>query len=316
MPTIAALMVVFFGIAVAGTPVTTAGATVEKPVRGSLEQHPYGQIDYTAYTLEWGEARVGLASSGIGVLPRVHVSTVPVLSVLKIYNGAAKWDAVRAGPLDVSAAVSAYVLPLGDFLGTVVAPGATVSLRVAEPFTLHAGARYVDARGSGIPDPAAMPKLVTGALGVDPADLTGIYDQAVAYGSTSFAAQGTMVRFAADVRFNRRDSLVVQVGGLVDGSLAAHAAAPVFGIDESVAGGAGLADTLTATLSYQASFRSLDLRLGGGTSALPAAWAVQGNDIAMRAFGRTRREEARAIAAWRSGEDPATISGISVASAP
>ena len=103
MTTIIALVVTLAGSASAGAPLATVNEAVSKPTRSTLAQDPYGQVDFTAYTLQWGEARIGLASSGLGVLPRVQLSTVPLLTAVKVYNGAAKWDVVRAGPLDVAA---------------------------------------------------------------------------------------------------------------------------------------------------------------------------------------------------------------------
>ena len=46
-----------------------------KPKRELMYAVPRAQVDFTAYTLEWGEVKVGLANVLVGVAPRVQVGT-------------------------------------------------------------------------------------------------------------------------------------------------------------------------------------------------------------------------------------------------
>ena len=58
-----------------------------KPSREKLGQNPYGNTEYTAYALEFGQLRVGVNNTAFGIAPRVQVGTAPVLNLLGIYNG-------------------------------------------------------------------------------------------------------------------------------------------------------------------------------------------------------------------------------------
>ena len=69
-----------------------------KPSHAELGVVARGQTDFTAYTLEWGEVRLGVASVQVGVLPRVQLGTAPVLDALNVWNLNAKWNALRVGP--------------------------------------------------------------------------------------------------------------------------------------------------------------------------------------------------------------------------
>jgi hypothetical protein len=284
-------------------PVTDAQNAFLKPRHHLLEQNPYGQVDFTAYTLEWGELKVGLASIAVGALPRVQVSTVPLLDALKVYNGVVKWDALRAGPVDLAASTAFYVLPLGEFVGSYIAPGAVVSWRVVEPFSLHLGGAWVRIRGAGVPDLTKVPGVLHNLTGAQ-VDQWDLLSQRVQSGATlDFRADGATLKLAADYRFNRRDSLVFQFFSIAAGRASGNADVPMLGIGESFDASTGFLETWTATLSYQATFKQLDVRLGGGASAYPGVWAIQANDVSYRMFGKTRRTEARMKAGWRGAAE-------------
>ncbi len=272
-----------------------------KPRHSKLAQNPHTHTDFSAYTQEWGEVRIGVEGLAVGVLPRVQLSTIPLLDAVRVPNGAVKWDALRVGPLDLSASAAAYALPLGDFRASLTAPGATASLRIGDPVTLHVGGKYLSLHAHGFPDPGALPGWLAQAIGVDAAAVATAYQGATHTGTALVEAHATALHFAMDMRVNRRDSIVIQIAGLSGISANARAFIPALGVGERAEYTGGLSDTLTATISYQATFRNLDLRIGGGRSALPYAWAVQGNDLAYRFGGQTRADERRAIAAWRAG---------------
>lgn len=283
-------------------------STLERPARrGKLPATPYAHVGWSAYTLEWGEVRLGLSGIDVGIAPRVQLGTVPLLDLAGVYNLRLKANPLRVGPLDVAVTGSAAWLPMGGFQGRELGAGTLVSVRVARPFSLHLGAGWMRLDGAGIP--SRLPPLIDAVTDVD---LEAFAAQARAVlgddpNRPSLFAEGVWVRAAADVRITRRDTLVLQ------GAFApwVHAGAEVAfnedflqGLLGDVALGAektlGVREVWSASLSWQITLRNLDLRLGGGASSVPLAWIAQANDIAIRAGGRTRREEAQAWKAWRA----------------
>ena len=43
-------------------------------------KNPYQHIDFTAYTLEWGEVQLDLNQTSIGILPRTQIGTQVLLT--------------------------------------------------------------------------------------------------------------------------------------------------------------------------------------------------------------------------------------------
>ncbi|MEC7241833.1 MAG: hypothetical protein VXW32_11425, partial [Myxococcota bacterium] len=73
-----------------------------KPKRELMYAVPRAQVDFTAYTLEWGEVKVGLANVLVGVAPRVQVGTSPTLNLLGVYNVSGKANPLRFGQVDLA----------------------------------------------------------------------------------------------------------------------------------------------------------------------------------------------------------------------
>ena len=289
-----------------------------KPQRGKMDPNPYQQVDFTAYTLEWGEARVGVAGIQLGILPRVQAGTQPVLDLIGIYNGTVKFDALRAGPLDLGVTVAYHRLPLGDFVGQYGSVGGNMSWVMTKHWSIHGGAQFGRVQMQGIPTaPPAILKSYVNQAEVDAwaaaAKRTGI--------SPFLRAEGVALNAATDVRLNRRDSIVVRgqafTWGSVDANLgttlppdaveALQLVAP--GIESTSVSESkkfALSEAYAVTISYQASFRRLDLRLGGGRSLNPLVSALQANDLAVRFGGRTRMEERRSKRGWRRNRDDVT----------
>lgn len=274
----------------------------ERPTRGHLASNPYEQVDYTAYTLEWGEYRIGLGSVSVGILPRTHIGTSPVLDALGVPNLSLKANPLRIGPLDVAALGSFYLLNQDSVSGWVASAGGRTSLQLAEPWSVHLGGRYFQAHAQGFPDLSKftpVTRYVQGLeeIGIDWSSL----DDAVLDGEL------VHLEAATDVRFNRRDSLILQVGwyawGRAKSDLGSDLPA-ILGLPREAGFGGAIPfkDGYTVSLSWQISWRNLGIRMGGGRSAVPGSWAPQAFDIAWRAGGPTKREEARDLRAWRRGE--------------
>jgi hypothetical protein len=305
-----------------GTGLTKAQIEAIEPRRYKFPQNPYATTDFTAYTLEWGETRVGLASVSYGLLPRTQIGTIPLLDAIGAYNLQGKVNLMRFGPLDGAIDAQAYTFKVTDLMEkldggrwgispqtidtgqqllvadfTYLGLGYTSSLQIAGGWSLHGGVGYSRVTGDGTLDLQALPGLI--APGFDPegdqpmivADVTGEIVEA---------------RLATDYRFNRRDSLIVQavapvyarVRGTVTGVEEEDLPAQLQGGGELMVGeGQWLPvdKTYRASLSYQVSWKRVDARLGIGVAgkSLPYSWIEQSFDLAYRLGGRTRHTESK-----------------------
>lgn len=282
-----------------------------KPRRHLMEANPYQDVDFTSYALEWGEFKLGLTHLHFGVAPRVQIGTMPLLDLIGVYNGSIKANFLRAGPFDMAANANVHYLPLGEFQGTLWGAGLQTSVRIAKPLSIHAGANYNQLAFSGLP--TALPPLIS-AISGNP-DMSGWVEQAEASAGLSiprptFRGDLVTVRIAADLRLNRRDAFILQASSvawarargdldLPEGN--GTGPVPVFHVDDvfDVQKAFSPAESYSVTLSYQFSWKQLQLRAGGGVSAIPLQWALQANDVSWRFGGRTRLEETRARKGWR-----------------
>jgi hypothetical protein len=280
------------------------------PKRHKYPQNPYGNTaSYTAYTLEPGEAKIGLGAVQVGVLPRFQVGTVPLLDLVGVFNGNARYDFLRAGPLDLGVLAQAYTVPLtnvleavgaGEFLtgdqGTTVTSraswvglGATASVRLAPPWTLHTQVYWASPSVKGAIAFDDLPEVLVPGL-----DLGG--SAAVGLGVKADLA---ILNLATDLRFNRRDSVYAwlrypfygRVRGVTDGAIEGFEQLENAQFIVAYGDRIALADGYSLAVGYQASWRHLELRLGVGWSAVPNTWLLQAFELAYRFGGPTRRHE-------------------------
>lgn len=289
-----------------------------EPKRWKLPQDPYGQTDFTAYSLEWGEVKLGITGITVGVLPRVQLGTNPVLDVLKVPNGALKWNFLRAGPLDFAALGAVYVLPTAGFTGSFAEAGAMTSIQILKPWSFHLSGIFDHIGASGLPDFSKIPDILQSV-----SDATASLQENNT--ALTFEANAFTVRAATDYRFNRRDSLLLRGQAFVWSGLTAHASSDlpaIVGLD-SILGqdkhsgtvAQSIASSYVVSLSYQMTFKHLDLRGGYGTGALepkaetdpgprqavtPFAWALGAWDASYRFGGKTRLTETRMKKTWLS----------------
>jgi len=282
-----------------------------KPKRQRLPQNPYAQVDFTAYTLEWGETKLGIAGIHFGLAPRVQIGSQPVLNLVGLYNGTAKFNAVRAGPLELALSYQGYYMPLGEFEGAYHGAGALTSMRLTVPWTLHIGAQYGQIELDGIPDrpPAIMQSYIDTDL--MSAYATQLVEQGV---DPHVEAQGVLLKVTTDLRFNRRDSIVLQGQSFTWGRVDADLGSDVSGLASEVLGqivpgasGANfsaeqqfsLTEAYVLTVSYQMSWEKMDLRMGLGVADNPIPWLLQGNDVSTRFGGKTRITDRKRRKGWR-----------------
>lgn len=294
-----------------------------KPKRSEFPQNPYGSTDFTAYTLEWGEGRVGLFNLDYGILPRTQVGTNPLFDVVGIYNLRAKINTSREGRLDSALLAGFYYVPVADTVAdvdealglgllddgdaetlagaeiNVAELGAMGSLRLADPWSLHVGLLYSRVMATGSIDFLSLPAVL----------IPGIGDALTGFGLEVSRLDGELVqaRVATDIRFNRRDSLVLQAQapiyararGVADATL--QDGQSVDDVDFLVTWGEFIPveDAYRVSLSWQFSWKHVDLRMGVGASPLTGSWALQAFQLAWRFGGKTRVEERRIRRAWR-----------------
>jgi len=274
-----------------------------RPLRRRLPANPEAASDFSAYTLEWGEVRLGLASLSVGVLPRTQLGTVPALNALGIYNAQGKFNFIEAGPLNIALQASTYQLPIGDFHAHQSGVGGTASLKLHRAWSVHAGARYDWLGASGMPDLTALPPAIAWLSG-DP-DLSQTQADLERSGASAEAkGRALTVKAATDIRFNRRDSLVLQGSAMMWGEVDAgieQDLPPILGLDDALRSGeqVSAADSYVASAAWQFSWKRADLRVGGGISSVPGAWLVQSTDFAWRFGGETRRDERHLRTAWK-----------------
>jgi hypothetical protein len=278
-----------------------------KPYRGRLPQVPRGQTDFTAYTLEWGEVKIGLGLTSFGVLPRTQIGTVPILDILGIYNGTIKVNALRAGPVDAAVLAMYYHLPLGDFTGRYLGVGGMVSMRITAGLSIHTTAFYAWTSASGMPDPAAVSPIIDWFSGgvIRETEIPEEVNDFLDLSSTWLDVKTVTIRLASDYRFNRRDAIVLQAQTQIwangHSELGDEFIPAVLGLDRALSstGPVNITEWYSVSLSYQATFKQLDLRIGLGYSADKYAWLFQAFEVGWRMGGPTRRREGRQRRAWR-----------------
>jgi hypothetical protein len=271
-----------------------------EPRRAVLPQNPYAQTDFTAYVLEWGETKIGAASITVGALPSTQIGTVPVLDALGVFNGHIKVNVLRTSRFDMALGSNYFRKQAGDFVGYHVGGSALASVQVLNPWSVHVGVAYANLTSSGVPDLSKFPPLLTG--GQDPDEFRA--SQENNQEAWDFRGQNLKISFATDVRFNRRDSLILQGSALVWTSVdRGFEAPPVMGLEESFAAAEGnespIAQSYNASIAWQWAWRRVDLRVGIGTSATPGAWLLKSTDLSYRFGGKTRGSERRMNRTWR-----------------
>lgn len=290
-----------------------------KPKRNRMAQNPYAQTDFTAYTLEWGEVKLGLASWNVGALPRTQLGTVPALDILGLFNGNAKVNAVRAGKLDLAVTGGYSALPRETFKASYASAGLLASVIVTDPWSVHVGGSYGVLKATGQPDLSKLSPLLTGLTSneVDAWTLQAAEERL----DLDLKARVAQLHFATDYRFNRRDSVILQGSAYVWGDLTGGATVageevgkeslpPILGFQEVVVDdGAPVANTFVVSGAWQFAWKAVDLRVGLGWSAQPFAWVIQPFDLSFRFGGPTRNEESRTWQGWRQNREDAGVGG-------
>lgn len=301
------------------TPLSRSDAHALSPKRVNMEPSPYAQTDFTAYTLELGETRVGLGSVAVGVMPRVQVGTQAAADVLGALNANVKADLLRLGPVDFAVQGGLVSYRDDEMAARYLRGGLASSAKLSTHASLHGGVSYASLYAGGTPNLDVLATPFSWVAGWRPTD------EAISQAEDRLDFEGTAkvvtARVAADYRFNRRDSIILQGQSMVWGESNFPVEIPtaVTGGDPVApesSGWVNVTDAYVASLSYQASFRNFDVRVGLGTSSLPGAWFLQATELAWRFGGETRRAEARVARELRLRDAAVAEAGESSRSAP
>ncbi|MCB9758342.1 MAG: hypothetical protein H6739_00740 [Alphaproteobacteria bacterium] len=270
-----------------------------RPRLGDLPPRDRGHTDFTAYTLEWGEVSVGLPNLQVGVLPRTQIGTSLPLNLLGLYNGNVKVNPIRVGPWDLSAVGHHYQLIQSDFSMRFSSLGVITSIMATKRWSIHLGGGYWRAALEGIPDLAEIhPRLLVNAE-----TLSEVIDP------ITLRSQAVSVQLATDIRFNRRDSLILQAGGVIwaqgvrenvpDLSQVGLEQIAMVQLLTTADGWVDPRQAYVMSLAYQLDFRRLSFRAGVGLSSVPLAWTLRTFEVSYRFGGKTRIEERRQRQTWR-----------------
>ncbi len=270
-----------------------------KPRLGLLPPNPRAQTDFTAYVLEWGEIKIGLTNIQLGVLPGLQAGTSLPLWAFRIPNGNLKLDFVRAGPVDLAATGAYYSMPRDGFQATYATAGGMLSLKILEAWSIHGGASYGWVDSAGFPDLEGVSSFITGGQEITmPEEL----------GDTLLEARLLQIKAATDIRFSRRDSLVLQFGrthwARVITDPPPQDIPPIFNLDRILGldGVVPFPESYNASLAWQIQWKHAQLRVGIGTSSTPGAWLLQSTEFSYRFLGATRVKEYRQRRSWRQNE--------------
>lgn len=292
-------------------PLTPTGLKGLQPTRRALPPTPYSHTGFTAYTLEWGEAELGIGGVRVGAIPRVQIGTIPSALVVGVPNGQIKIDALRLGIVDVAATGSMLSLPAGDFQLRQFDVGGVVSTRVLPRWSVHIGAGYEQWLGAGQPDVASLP-WVFDLVVPDAANWQQTLDYVTDGEDIEVRMEAIELALASDIRFNRRDSLVFQaqadIWAQFNSTFDTQSIPDDVGVKPLVdqittKQDAPIANTYVATASWQFAWRRANLRIGGGLSSVPGAWALQSTEFTWSFGGKTRASERRMHTQWRKNKE-------------
>jgi hypothetical protein len=289
-----------------------------EPKRSRLPNNPYTHTDFTAYSLEFGEVRLGLGQIKAGILPRTQVGTVPAALAMGALNGTAKVDFLRIGPVDIAATGAHYRFSHDGFTANHTQLGGTTSVQLAPKWSMHVSSRWQTTRGQGVPDLNKNPWIVDNfapdfnsqASRLEEAGLVS-REEAFTSVQSEFSddyleAQSVNLKVATDIRFNRRDSFILQASANMWSTFESTLDVDSLASQDRIASmvlesieAEGIANTYVTSAAWHFSWHRADLRLGVGVSSVPGAWLTQTADFAWRFGGDTRRTERRMTRTWK-----------------
>lgn len=268
--------------------------------------------DYNAYTLEPGEFEVGLGVA-VGVLPRVQVSTSPLLLAISAPNVQVKWNAFRLGPVDLALDGGGAWIQQPEFSARWLAPRLQASLTPKSPLSVHAGLSWDRLQTDGIVDLDALSPLMEGKLDTTLDAVALLVDpNLVKCTFSSLRAQG-----AIQLQLSRGHSLIAQGSTMLSSTTELPVEIPA---GQDIPGIGDASDLLEPGAVHMASFgwqldtRHAALQIGVGTSTIPLMWLTQAVRLSFRFGGgddadRSALLASRALVRQESGSALASVHG-------
>lgn len=295
-----------------------------KPLPERFEQNPYLHVDFTSYTLEWGEVQVGLNTLKAGILPRTQVGTSIPMWAVGLQNFDAKVNLLRVGAFDLALEGNSISLPTPDFRMSLTGGGLSTSIRILEPWTFHMGAQYMAFSAQGLPDLDSINPFILQMSGVD----ADSYRDELAADGVGFDINADVitVRMATDIRLNRRDSWIIQAQGIVWHNIDSSSnfndsddipkflnADEIFALQSQ--GASDITKSYVVSVAHQWSWNHSYLRIGAGWSSMSeyafAPAIIQSIDYAWRFGGKSKNREGKIRKGWKENkkkveEDPSS----------
>ena len=219
-------------------------------------------------------------------------------SDLGVTNLAAKLDLLTVGSFDLAVNGSFGHRHQQPFNALLVTSGGNASLILAPKVSVHLGAEWISFAAVGEPDVGPLSALVPEVETI-PQQTLHLLESRLAY---EIRVQSVVASVATDIRFNRRDSLLIQAAAPIWAWTKLPSWMDKYGGEER--GFLDLGECWSAGLAWQAHYRNLDIRVGIGLSSVPGSWIVQTTDLRWRFGGSKRREFRKGLHQWRSGETP------------
>ena len=226
-------------------------------------------------------------------------------------NVDAKVNLFRLGAFDLALDANWLSLPTEEFRMSFLGGGLNTSIRIMEPWTLHLGSQYMSFGAQGLPDLDSINPLILQMSGVD----ADSYRDELAADDVGFDIQTSLVtlKLATDIRFNRRDSLIVQAQGIIWHRIDSSSnlndsdqvpkflnADQIFALESE--GISDISKSYVVSVAHQWSWNHSYLRLGVGWSSMneyafvPAV--IQSIDYAWRFGGKSKNREGRIRKGW------------------
>lgn len=251
-------------------------ATLALPTAQARHTDTTRVTDYSAYTLDQWEWRLGPFRNEVGVFDGVHIGIMPIYSLIRLSNFQVKWRAWQNAQWAVALRLGLIRFDSSEFRE----PEPGQDPLVATVFPVDVVASYRAARSTWSFGISGNPVDASGSLNLDEAEgsAAGAYSSASLFGSwewrwTETLAIVTETRLKLTERFTGD---VVTTTRFEDGS-----SLEVHGLANAEVEGA----KAQATVSAYWSFNTFNLRLGGGYGN----WVIPGTTIFVPewAFGRT-----------------------------
>ncbi|NOY27729.1 MAG: hypothetical protein GXP62_17845, partial [Oligoflexia bacterium] len=251
----------------------------------NLAIQPKRMLDGTAYTLGQGRFRAGLFKQSWGALDNVDLSTNAALWLFGLPNLSTRITAIQTPRVDLALRAGVTWIDLQRMLdisggrATLIPVGFTGSVVLADPLSVHLGGTWniLDASGEYTTQQLAQGIATATGTDINP-DLLDVL-QGIDQDSSIYAGAHvvlTQSHLGVDLRLNRRDSIIFRsttfllLKGTIQGGYSTSSVdgATGSGVTAEIGPSARLtiplADQVSvlSTLSYQASWRRLHLRVG------------------------------------------------------